>query len=113
MSCMSSPPSGGPLPLPALPTRPPPPPLSGRYLLCTVGAVYIRSREAPAKDILKDLVELCKGVQHPTRGLFLRAYLCQVRRPRGTRPLPWRGRWSAGSGVEGVGSSRWGNASVD
>ena len=27
---------------------------------------------------LKDLVELCKGVQHPTRGLFLRSYLCQV-----------------------------------
>lgn len=45
-----------------------------------MGAVYIRSREAPAKDILKDLVELCKGVQHPTRGLFLRAYLCQVGR---------------------------------
>ena len=28
--------------------------------------------------MLKDLVEMCKGVQHPTRGLFLRAYLCQV-----------------------------------
>ena len=52
-------------------------PLS-RYLLCTVGSCYIRSREAHAKDILKDLVELCKGVQHPTRGLFLRSYLCQV-----------------------------------
>ena len=49
-----------------------------RYLLCTVGSCYIRSREAHAKDILKDLVELCKGVQHPTRGLFLRSYLCQV-----------------------------------
>eukprot|EP00891_Asterochloris_glomerata_P001826 jgi/Astpho2/1826/e_gw1.00038.20.1_t len=48
------------------------------YLLCTVGSCYIRSREAHAKDILKDLVELCKGVQHPTRGLFLRSYLCQV-----------------------------------
>ena len=21
---------------------------------------------------------MCKGVQHPTRGLFLRSYLCQV-----------------------------------
>ena len=51
---------------------------SCRYLLCTVGSCYIRSREAHAKDILKDLVELCKGVQHPTRGLFLRSYLCQV-----------------------------------
>jgi vacuolar protein sorting-associated protein 35 len=43
-----------------------------------VGACFIRSKEANAKDILKDLVEMCKGVQHPTRGLFLRSYLCQV-----------------------------------
>eukprot|EP01091_Cochliopodium_minus_P020388 TRINITY_DN8892_c0_g1_i1.p1 TRINITY_DN8892_c0_g1~~TRINITY_DN8892_c0_g1_i1.p1 ORF type:complete len:782 (-),score=256.05 TRINITY_DN8892_c0_g1_i1:69-2414(-) len=48
------------------------------YLLCTVGAVYIKSKEAPAKDVLKDLVEMCKGVQHPTRGLFLRAYLSDM-----------------------------------
>ncbi|EIE25972.1 vacuolar protein sorting-associated protein 35, partial [Coccomyxa subellipsoidea C-169] len=50
------------------------------YLLCTVGSCFIRSKEAHAKDILKDLVEMCKGVQHPTRGLFLRSYLCQVSR---------------------------------
>ena len=25
---------------------------------------------------------MCKGVQHPTRGLFLRSYLCQVRKGR-------------------------------
>jgi len=48
------------------------------YLLCTVGACYIRSKQAPAKDILRDMVEMCKGVQHPIRGLFLRAYLCQT-----------------------------------
>ncbi|KAG1664616.1 hypothetical protein FOA52_004491 [Chlamydomonas sp. UWO 241] len=47
------------------------------YLMVTVGCLYIKSKEAKAKEILKDLVELCKGVQHPTRGLFLRAYLCQ------------------------------------
>eukprot|EP00033_Pygsuia_biforma_P002629 GCRY01002909.1.p1 GENE.GCRY01002909.1~~GCRY01002909.1.p1 ORF type:complete len:796 (+),score=300.60 GCRY01002909.1:168-2555(+) len=47
------------------------------FLLITVGAVYIESKEAPAKDILLDLVELCRGVQHPTRGLFLRDYLSQ------------------------------------
>jgi vacuolar protein sorting-associated protein 35 len=40
--------------------------------------VYIKSREAPAKDILKDLVEMAKGVQHPMRGLFLRNYLSHV-----------------------------------
>ena len=50
-----------------------------RYLLCTVGSCFIRSKEAHARDILKDLVEMCKGVQHPTRGLFLRSYLCQVK----------------------------------
>ncbi|MCD7460278.1 Vacuolar protein sorting-associated protein 35A [Datura stramonium] len=48
------------------------------YLLCTVGSVYIKSKEAPAKDILKDLVEMCRGIQHPLRGLFLRSYLSQV-----------------------------------
>jgi hypothetical protein len=53
-------------------------PHARRYLLCTVGSCFIRSKEAHAKDILKDLVEMCKGVQHPTRGLFLRSYLCQV-----------------------------------
>jgi len=48
------------------------------YLLATVGASYIKSHEAPAKEILKDMSELCKGVQHPTRGLFLRYYLAQM-----------------------------------
>ncbi|XP_024020804.1 vacuolar protein sorting-associated protein 35B isoform X1 [Morus notabilis] len=52
------------------------------YLLCTVGSVYIKSKEAPAKDVLKDLVEMCRGVQHPIRGLFLRSYLCQVSRDK-------------------------------
>lgn len=27
--------------------------------------------------ILRDLVEMCRGVQHPLRGLFLRNYLLQ------------------------------------
>jgi vacuolar protein sorting-associated protein 35 len=48
------------------------------YLLLTVGSVYIVSKEAAAKDILTDLVEMCRGVQHPMRGLFLRNYLAQV-----------------------------------
>eukprot|EP00299_Pterocystis_sp_00344_P019154 c952_g1_i1.p1 GENE.c952_g1_i1~~c952_g1_i1.p1 ORF type:complete len:798 (-),score=170.57 c952_g1_i1:105-2498(-) len=48
------------------------------YLLVTVGAVYIRSKEVAAKEILRDLVEMCKGVQHPLRGLFLRNYLSQM-----------------------------------
>ena len=49
------------------------------YLLITVGSVYIKSRQAPAKDILKDLVEMSKGVQHPMRGLFLRNYLSHIK----------------------------------
>lgn len=52
------------------------------YLLCTVGSVYIKSKVAPAKDVLKDLVEMCRGVQHPIRGLFLRSYLAQVTRDK-------------------------------
>lgn len=52
--------------------------------MVAVGCLYIRSKEAKSKEILKDLVELCKGVQHPTRGLFLRSYLCQ--RSKGLLP---------------------------
>jgi vacuolar protein sorting-associated protein 35 len=47
------------------------------YLLVTVGAVYIKAKQVPTKDIMKDLVEMCRGVQHPLRGLFLRNYLLQ------------------------------------
>jgi vacuolar protein sorting-associated protein 35 len=45
------------------------------YLLVTVGSVYIQTKTVPAKDILRDLIEMVKGVQHPMRGLFLRYYL--------------------------------------
>jgi len=48
------------------------------YLLITVGAAYIKSREATPRQILKDMSELTKGVQHPMRGLFLRYYLSQM-----------------------------------
>jgi hypothetical protein len=47
------------------------------YLLITVGTVYIKIKEYPRKIILRDLVEMCRGVQHPLRGLFLRNYLLQ------------------------------------
>lgn len=50
------------------------------YLMCCVGGVYISSLEAPAKDILKDMLEMSKGVQHNMRGLFLRCYLTQISR---------------------------------
>jgi vacuolar protein sorting-associated protein 35 len=66
------------------------------YLLLTVGSVYIASKEAPSKDILKDMVEMCRGVQHPMRGLFLRNYLSQTSKDK----LP-----DAGSEYEGAGGS--------
>ncbi|KRY49771.1 Vacuolar protein sorting-associated protein 35 [Trichinella britovi] len=47
------------------------------YLLITVGIIYIKLGEASAKEMLKDMVEMCRGVQHPLRGLFLRSYLLQ------------------------------------
>ena len=52
----------------------------GSYLLITVGMVYIKSGEVSKKDIMKDLVEMCRGVQHPLRGLFLRNFLLQSTR---------------------------------
>jgi len=64
------------------------------YLLIAVGGVYIKSGEAPAKDILKDLIEMVKCVQYPTRGLFLRNYLSQTSRDK----LP-----DTGSEYEGIG----------
>eukprot|EP00758_Cryptobia_borreli_P000927 Tbor_TRINITY_DN1771_c0_g1::TRINITY_DN1771_c0_g1_i1::g.21305::m.21305/K18468/VPS35; vacuolar protein sorting-associated protein 35 len=45
------------------------------YLMITIGVIFIKTREAPVKEILRDLIEMCKGVQHPTRGMFLRHYL--------------------------------------
>lgn len=50
------------------------------YLLITVGLVYVKTNTSLKKSILKDLVEMCRGVQHPLRGLFLRNYLLQCTR---------------------------------
>ncbi|PBP24486.1 putative vacuolar protein sorting-associated protein 35 [Diplocarpon rosae] len=45
------------------------------YLMITVGTVYMSIEDAPVKEIMKDMMEMSRGVQHPTRGLFLRYYL--------------------------------------
>lgn len=45
------------------------------YLMITVGTVYMAIEEAPVKEIMKDMMEMSRGVQHPVRGLFLRYYL--------------------------------------
>lgn len=45
------------------------------YLMITVGTVYMGVEDAPVKEIMKDMMEMTRGVQHPIRGLFLRYYL--------------------------------------
>jgi vacuolar protein sorting-associated protein 35 len=61
------------------------------YLMITVGSVYLRvskesletqeSEEAPPiKELMTDMLEMSRGVQHPTRGLFLRYYLSTMTR---------------------------------
>ena len=46
--------------------------------MITVGDIYILSKEAESLNILYDLFEMCKGCQHPTRGLFIRYYLSLI-----------------------------------
>jgi vacuolar protein sorting-associated protein 35 len=61
------------------------------YLMITVGTVYMGIEEAPVKEIMKDMMEMSRGVQHPVRGLFLRYYLSGQARdylPEGTGDGP-------------------------
>lgn len=55
------------------------------YLMITVGAAYMSVPDAPVTEIMKDMLEMCRGVQHPERGMFLRYYL--VQRVRELLPL--------------------------
>ncbi|KAL4906091.1 hypothetical protein BDW74DRAFT_138372 [Aspergillus multicolor] len=61
------------------------------YLMITVGTVYMSVDDAPVKEIMKDMMEMSRGVQHPIRGLFLRYYLSGQARdylPSGTGDGP-------------------------
>lgn len=61
------------------------------YLMITVGTVYMGIEDAPVKEIMKDMMEMSRGVQHPVRGLFLRYYLSGQARdylPQGTGDGP-------------------------
>src|SRR6201985_780322 len=51
------------------------------YLMITVGTVYMSIDDAPVREILKDILEMSRGVQHPVRGLFLRYYLMGQAKP--------------------------------
>ncbi|KAL7673460.1 hypothetical protein ACOME3_008316 [Neoechinorhynchus agilis] len=52
--------------------------LNRLYLMITIGMVYIRNNILPVDAVLRDLVEMCRGVQNPLRGLFLRTFLLQA-----------------------------------
>ncbi|SPQ20269.1 a1b605e2-fd4e-468a-a518-3d0b3f7cd858 [Thermothielavioides terrestris] len=45
------------------------------YLMITVGTAYMSIEGAPVKELMKDMMDMSRGVQHPVRGLFLRYYL--------------------------------------
>ncbi|KAI1267109.1 vacuolar protein sorting-associated protein 35 [Xylariaceae sp. FL1019] len=45
------------------------------YLMITVGTAYMSVPDAPVKELMKDMMDMSRGVQHPIRGLFLRYYL--------------------------------------
>jgi vacuolar protein sorting-associated protein 35 len=45
------------------------------YLMITVGTAYMSIEGAPVKELMKDMMDMSRGVQQPTRGLFLRYYL--------------------------------------
>lgn len=47
------------------------------YMMIVIGTTYMSTKGAPGKEIMKDMIEMCRGVQHPIRGLFLRYYLSQ------------------------------------
>lgn len=47
------------------------------YMMIAVGTTLMDTESAPKSDLLRDMLEMCRGVQHPIRGLFLRYYLAQ------------------------------------
>ena len=56
--------------------------LERMYLMATVGSAYIESKEAPAKEVIEDLLEMAKSIQNPLRGLFYRYYLLKKLRDK-------------------------------
>lgn len=47
------------------------------YMMISVGTTCMSIKGPETKEIMKDMIEMCRGVQHPIRGLFLRNYLTQ------------------------------------
>ena len=48
------------------------------YLMIAVGAVVIENDPSQCKEIITDLLDMLKGVQSPTRGLFTRHFFMKV-----------------------------------
>jgi vacuolar protein sorting-associated protein 35 len=48
------------------------------YLMITIGVALARVNLLSIDEILSDLLEMIRGIQHPLRGLFARYYLLQV-----------------------------------
>ena len=48
------------------------------YLLFTVAPAFVKAGHAMARDVMRDLIEMTRGVQHPTRALFLRHFLLHI-----------------------------------
>lgn len=47
------------------------------YMMIAIGTTFMSTSDAPTRELMKDMIEMCRGVQHPIRGLFLRYYLSQ------------------------------------
>lgn len=45
------------------------------YLLICIGCNLIDSKEKPIMEVIKDIFNMIKGIQHPIKGLFVRYYL--------------------------------------
>ena len=43
--------------------------------MITVGSVYMSIPDAPVREVMKDMMEMSRGILNPIRGLFLRHYL--------------------------------------
>ena len=45
------------------------------YLLVVAGIALVKAGEADGPEIVRDVMELCRGVQDPVRGVFLRHFV--------------------------------------
>ncbi|BFU24206.1 vacuolar protein sorting-associated protein 35, putative [Entamoeba histolytica HM-1:IMSS-B] len=45
------------------------------YLMCIVGSAAVKSKKVGIVVFLKDIIEMSRAVQHPTKGIFLRNYI--------------------------------------